>query len=148
MDLLNTSVVDVYLSYYGAYIDGEGHIGIKKLPPRSKGFSPDYTERVSVASVNELIIRSFNDIVVGHIYYHESKNKKHQGYWSWEVTNKRAREFLKIIIPYLKIKQLQAKIVLALGKNKESTNSRKLTPKDLELREGLYIILKRLHGNI
>lgn len=140
--------IDTYLSYYGAYIDGEGHIGIKKLhskKARERGFSPIYSERVSVASTNELIIRSFNDIVIGHIYCHKSKSGARE-YWSWEVTDKKAVTFLKIIEPYLKTKTLQAKVVLALTKLKEKNKRKKITPQDLKLREDLYKVLRRLHG--
>lgn len=141
-------ILDAYYTYYAAYIDGEGHIGIKKTyPNKSKGYSPSYTERVSVASTNEMIIRSFNDLVVGYISYHKPSKLSKRGYWSWEVTNHKARVFLGIIQPFLKLKSLQSKIVLVLGKNKEKIGKNKIPIKDLKLREDLYKILRVLHGN-
>lgn len=141
---IGDNILDAYYAYYGAFVDAEGHIGIKKVHCR-KQYSPTYSERVSVASTNRLIIQSFNDIVVGSIHIHKGSKLSNRKYWSWEVTDAKAREFLQIISPYLKIKNLQADIVLALGRNKEKNCRKKLSSKDLELRENLYILLKRLH---
>jgi len=139
--------MDLILAYYAGFVDGEGYIGIKKdCKDKKRGYSCIYSEKVSVACNSELIIRSFNDIVVGGIYKHKpSKLSKHP-YWSWEVSNEKARTFLKLIHPYLKIKKLEADLVLALGKNKERNKKRnRVTPKDLEIRDNLYTLIKTLH---
>jgi hypothetical protein len=134
------------LLYTAGFVDGEGYIGIKKdCKNKDKGFSPTYSERVSVAGVNKLSIESLNDLVRGSFSYHKPKNNKSRGYWMWEVTNNKARKFLRIIFPYLKVKQLDAKLVLALGKNKTKTNRKRISLEDLQLRENLYILLKTLH---
>lgn len=146
MNLEHNSIIGVWLAYYAAYIDGEGHIGIKKYDRwKDKGFSPTYSERVSVASTNKMIIESFNDIVKGHIYLHKGSKLSTRGYWSWEVTDRNACYFLKQIRPYLKVKGLQADILLALGRNKEKNKRKRISDKDLKLREDFYIITKLLH---
>lgn len=138
-----SSITDTYLTYYAAFIDGEGHIGIKKY--RDNRMScPMYSERVSVAGTCERIIRSFDDLIAGHIYYHKGSNLSNRGYWSWEVTDDKARRFLKMIRPYLRVKGLQADVVLALGKTKDGSR-RKVSPETLHLRESLYKVSKGLH---
>lgn len=137
----------VILSYYAGFVDGEGYIGIKKYDRhKKKGYSPTYSERVSVGGNSELIIRSFNDIVVGNICKHKpSKLSKHP-FYTWEVTDAKARQFLNLIYPYLKVKKTEAALVLALSKNKDKNNKRKRVPdEDIKLRENLYILIKTLH---
>lgn len=145
----NKTEKDVILSYYAGFIDGEGYIGIKKYIRKNKGsekFSPIYSEKVSVGGVNELSIKSFNDIMVGNIYYKKASNLTNQrGFWNWEVSDKKAREFLKMIYPYLRIKKLDADIVLALESIKDKNKRKRLSSKELELRENLYNLLKVLH---
>lgn len=130
------------LNYYAGFIDGEGHIGIKKESIRGRSKLATYTERVSVAGVSKLLIETFQLIWPGYFYYHKPGRNSRAGYWSWEVTGKKAREFLKIIRPYLLIKGFDADIVLALGKNKEKNNRRKIEFQDRQLREDLYQVLK------
>ena len=136
------------LSYYAGFIDGEGYIGIKKHhPPKSKekGFSPTYSERISVAGISEASIFAFNDLMLGCMHFHKPTKLSKRGYWSWEITDSKAREFLTMIYPYLRLKALDAALVLALGKNKKSNNRKRIKPIDLKLREDLYNLLKILH---
>lgn len=132
------------LAYFAGFVDGEGYIGIKKYI-RNKKYAPMYSERISVGGLCERAIKSFNDLVQGYIYYHKPNKKSPNGFWTWEVTEDNARRFLTMILPYLRIKQLEAKIVLALGKNKLKTQRKKIGESDIKLRESLYIITKMLH---
>jgi hypothetical protein len=62
-----------------------------------------------------------------------------------EVTDNKARVFLKMILPFLRLKRLDANLVLALGKNKLENKKQRISNKDLEYRENLYKLLKLLH---
>ncbi|KKR30745.1 MAG: hypothetical protein UT62_C0008G0020 [Parcubacteria group bacterium GW2011_GWC1_39_8] len=140
--------MDVILSYYAGFVDGEGYIGIKKYIRKDKGsekFSPSYSERVSIGGINELSIKAFNDLVIGNIHYKKPSKLNERGFWNWEVSENKARIFLKMILPYLKIKRLDAELVLALGKNKLKNKSKPVSKEDNELRESLYILLKKVH---
>lgn len=128
--------------YLAGFMDGEGHIGIKKEAPRGRAKLPTYTERVSVAGTNKQSIELFHHLWPGHLYYHKPGKNSKAGYWSWEVTGKKAREFLGDIKPYLRIKGLDAEVVLALGRNKAKTNGREISVEDRSLRNDLYKVLK------
>ena len=144
-NLINMMELENILSYYGGFLDGEGYIGIKKKKYKNNKFDPSYSERVSVAGINKLSICGFNDLMVGNILEHKPSKLGNVPCWSWEVTNNKAKNFLKMIRPYLKLKGLDADLVLALSKNKEKTNRRRVPKEDRDLRENLYIILKTLH---
>jgi hypothetical protein len=136
------SIIEKEYSYLGGFMDGEGHIGIKKEAPRGRAILPTYTERASVAGTNKLSIEVFNQYWPGHFYYHKPGKSSKAGCWSWEVTGKKARDFLEIIKPYLFVKRLDADIVLALGKNKAKTHGGKISNEDRKLRDDLYQVLK------
>lgn len=130
------------LQYYAGFIDGEAYIGIKKESLRGRSKNPGYSEKVSVAGTNEMVIKSFNELWPGTLHYHRPGKNSRSPYWSWELSNKKAREFLKLIRPYLRVKGLDADIVLALGREKEKTKSRFLTSGDISIRNDLYSVLK------
>jgi hypothetical protein len=135
------------LAYVAGFIDGEGYLGIKKYDRHpEKGFCPTYSERISVAGVNEQSIRDFNKIVPGHIYLHKPSKLSKRGYWSWEVTESKARIFLQKIYPYLKVKKPEAELIIKLSENKLKTKSAKISSDDRDLRERLYLSIKELHN--
>lgn len=140
---MSIDILERHYAYLAGFIDGEGHIGIKKYKRGNN--SPTYSERVSVGGICKLAIYSFNDYYPGYIYHHKPNDKSPNGFYSWEVTDNKAREFLLLVLPYLRIKKLEAQIVLALGKHKEQTKRQKLSETDLKFRDDLYRILKSLH---
>lgn len=138
---LCTEVNDL-LNYYAGFIDGEAYIGIKKTPIKGRAKSPSYSERISVAGVSKLSIQGLQELWPGSFQYHKPGKNSRQGYWSWELTDKKAREFLKIIHPYLKIKALDAAIVLALSRSKENNGRKEISTEINKLRDDLYTVLK------
>jgi len=134
------------LAYIAGFIDGEGYIGIKKYIRNStKTWCPMYSEKISVAGTCEPVIKSFDTIIKGYINFHKHSKLSKRGYWSWEVTENKARLFLQMIYPYLKVKKLEADILLLLGKNKKKTKSNTIKEEDRMLREKLYLQIKELH---
>lgn len=140
---MNTDL-ECILSYYAGFIDGEGYIGIKKYKGK-KGVNATYSERISVGSNNKNAVLGLNDMVQGHIYKHKPSKLSNNVFWSWELTDKKARDFIKTIRPYLRVKHLEASIVVALGNLKAKNGRKTLSKEDVKLREKLYLILKLLH---
>lgn len=135
------------LAYVAGFVDGEGYLGIKRYNryPDNPKYSPTYSERISVAGINEVAIRDFNKIVKGYMYFHKPSKLSNRGYWSWEVTENNARIFLEKIYPYLKVKKPEADVLLQLSAHKVETKSSRLTSKDREYRESLWLKVKEIH---
>lgn len=135
------------LAYIAGFVDGEGYIGIKKyIRNTDKKWCPMYSEKISVAGINEKSIRQFDDFVKGYIYFHKPSKLSNRGYWSWEVTENKARDFLKLIYSYLIIKKPEAEKIMLLSENKKKTNRAKISLEDTKLREKLYQQIKELHN--
>ena len=133
------------LAYLTGIIDGEGYIGIKRDKVKGRGINPIFYERISVAGTNKQMIDLFiNFFGCGNVYLHKHSKLSKQGYWSWETSNLKAVFVIKQIYPYLLVKKPEAKLVLALFKNKQKKYGT-LPKKIVEYREKLYQAIKTLH---
>ncbi len=135
------------LAYVAGFIDGEGYLGIKRYNryPDRPNYSPTHSERVSVAGINEVAIRDFNKIVPGYMYFHKPSKLSNRGYWSWEVTESKARIFIEKIYPYLKVKKPEADVLLQLSHHKLKTERRRLSEEDRDFRDSLWLKIKEIH---
>lgn len=123
--------------YLAGFVDGEGHIGIKKHTRFLRSKSECYYERISVANTNKEIIDIFKKEFGGYVYHHKPSKLSNNSYWSWEVTNKQARIMLEKIYPYLIVKKIEADVVMELTKSKEKKYSQ-VPDKVNEFREYLF----------
>jgi len=81
----------------------------------------------------------------GYVYFRKPSKLSKIGIWSWELTDNKAKIFLRLIKSYLKIKRIDVDLVLALSRLKEKNGRRAISKKELELRENLYLLTKRIH---
>ena len=101
---------NVSLEYLGGFFDGEGCIGAYRLPTGVR-------VRCAVANTVKDAVVVFLNRFGGKI--RERKYEKHPKWkklWMWETDFRDAESFLKEILPYLVVKQTQAKIALELLK--------------------------------
>ena len=142
------------ISYLAGLVDGEGYVGIKKSKHPKHCPSPTYHERIQIRMINEPAIKLFKDVFGGN-YYKETNKSKYGGkpLYCYQVSDLAAAKTLKILLPYLIIKERQAKLCLKLRKNKESKlakkrggpNSRKMSSKILSYRDSLWKQIKIIH---
>jgi len=155
-------------AYIAGIVDGEGSIGItrpmsfcSKKQTRGTGKRPDVVERnkkghekgaircpyvqVSVANTNEWLIHWLHFNFGGSIYCEQpGKNPlSKRACWRWNITNKKAAEFLKLVLPYLKIKQEQAELAILFQSNK--IPSKKVTDEQRAVEETQRLIM--VHHN-
>lgn len=133
------------LAYMAGLIDGEGYIGIKKDLIKGRAKNPAYYERMSIANLNKpMIDMFFNLFSCGNIQLHKPSKISKRGYWSWEITNRKATVVIQQLYPYLMVKKPEADLVLKLSKNKEKKYF--LLPEEIvKYRESLYQDIKTLH---
>jgi len=149
------------IAYLAGLVDGEGYVGIKKstygMRKRKDVYCPTYHERIQIRMVDEEAISLFKK-VFGGSYYRETENSKYskRPLYCYQVSDKKAAETLKILLPHLRIKRRQAKICLKLRRNKESVlarrrggpKGRRMPKKIVNYRNSLWKQIKQIHGNL
>ena len=113
------------LAYCAGTIDADGTIGVKRstygarvIGDRSQ---PSYSERICVKQVEKAAVSLLKETFGGTLYLAAPSAKNGRSLWAWQVTDKRAANCLKAILPYLRIKRAQAENCLALRSVKEES---------------------------
>ena len=99
------------LAYIAGFLDGEGCFS---LVPRKKGGKVNgYFVRVNVVNTNRAIIVWMREIFGGNLYMRKRQKKNHKVAWSLTLSEVQAGALLRRVLPYLRVKQQQAKLLLA-----------------------------------
>ena len=123
------------LAYTAGIVDGEGYIAIKKY-----GNKYGYRcSRVEVGNTNEWLINWLYFSFGGSKYEAKSTkaNPRARRYWKWYISSNEAVEFLKLIMPYIRIKRTQAELALSFQGNKPSRGKNSKNSKDIEKRKAV-----------
>ncbi len=121
------------LAYIAGIVDGEGTI--RAAPRRTEGNG--CRMEVSVTSTTEWLCRWLKFNFGGCLVKRKNYNPlRHKQSWDWILGANKAKEFLYLIYPYLRIKKAQAELVIALqeriDKRKYKKGRRRLTSIDVE----------------
>jgi hypothetical protein len=142
-------VIDtVKLAWAAGFTDGEGYIGLTRCLDKKRGYYT-YRVQIEVAQVHEAPIRllhsMFHGVGKGRHY-----TNTHRGYWTWRVFGQDALRVISLLLPYLVVKQAQARLVLEYGfttRVKSTKGTWKSVPVDLrEKRAALWAALCELNG--
>ena len=147
MEYCDYESVDVCdLIYAAAAIDCEGCIGIY-TPRQSNGNSNYFHIRVNVANTDSVLTNWMLETFGGSIASTHKGDKHKKTVYYWYVGAQQACDFLRCVLPYLKLKWEQAEIVLKLGKRMNTENNQPLSEEELEvrrtLREAIGILNKK-----
>jgi hypothetical protein len=131
-------------------IMGEGWIGMKKAKAGGRSISPVYSVAMTITNTNSKLISWCIENFGGNFYKNRSGNEKHKDAYTWQIQNNKLYPLLKKVLPYLVIKDEQAKIVLNYLEHKlidPSTSGRgnRLSDRELSFREYNYSSLKKLN---
>lgn len=113
------------IAYIAGFLDGDGCISIpvSKIPT-----NPHHYLRITIVSINKLIIYWLQDNFGGFVYIRKP-------YFDWKIDGRSAANILRRALPHLQIKSKQAKLALQFRKEKEQNHWRRLTVKTLQRRE-------------
>lgn len=108
------------LAYAAGIIDGEGTIGITELMPnnraRSNGTrvrkSPQHRIYVAVTMTDASVPMWLHATFGGNIQSLAPRQSQHKPTVRWSMSSKRAAEFCSLVMPYLKVKRLQAELAV------------------------------------
>ena len=133
------------LAYVAGIIDGEGCITITK---DKRPTYPGFQLRIQVNMANEWLpawLRfsfggSLREIVV-------KENQQRQ--WAWIIQSNSAMQFLKLVLPYLKIKRSQAELCMEMQRAKDTRRKggkwRARTSIEREAEEIAYNQIRGMH---
>jgi len=94
------------LAYAAGLIDGEGSITICRA---GKGY---HNVRVSICMSDGIAVPWLHRTFDGNFYEQRTAKQPDRIYRRWEVYNKKAEVFLRLILPWLRVKRPQAELAL------------------------------------
>ena len=100
------------LAYIAGLFDGEGNIGIVKRRHLAGRTVPTYHLVARVGMVDEIIPRWLQMAFGGYIHHRKRLDPKHRDVYTWSVGYNTATDFLKTILPFLKLKRPQAELAI------------------------------------
>lgn len=138
------------LAYIAGIVDGEGYVGIGRNNRTGRPNQvPQYMEVVSIGMNNPKPIKFI------YRFFGGCFKRDTRGLYRVRLNNKLAHELLRQIRPFLKVKDVECKILFKLRKSIESPNTKirsKISPRARILkkevtnyRKSLFEEVKRLH---
>ncbi len=138
--------MDLDIRYVAGLFDGEGWITICVMPITSMGSGHRYTDKyvryqmfVGLGMNYHPLIAKICDQFGGAVHRNDSAHKKSANNricYSWRLSSNKAAEFLKQILPYLQVKDEEAKLAIEFQAHmREHTSDFKYRP---HLRPQLY----------
>lgn len=115
------------LAYCAGVIDSDGSIGVKRNTYAMRRIKdcaqPTFSERVCVKQVERGAVDLLKSLFGGYLGVTKATASQGRPLWTWQVTDKRAAECLRAVLPYLRIKRNQAENCLRLREVKEASKS-------------------------
>ena len=133
------------LAYVAGIVDGEGCIDIvSRNRPGHK--SPDSTLRVTVVSTDQWLCQMLRFGFSGAVRERKVDKSRQMRQWDWRIERGKARDFLKLILPYLHLKKPQAELGIKFQEAKgRSTHG--LTDNERAVEEAQKILLQTMKRN-
>lgn len=102
-------MTETELAYIAGFFDGEGSINIRR---RKRSGRTNYSLSISMTQTNELVLCEMADILeVGSVRKMKTHKSKKDA-WRWDAGNGAAYKVLLKILPYLRVKNLEAEHAL------------------------------------
>lgn len=133
-------------AYVAGIVDGEGSIGIARSKTQEMIGGIRYEMYVTVSNTNEWVIQWLKFNFGGSVSYVKSRAVNQKPFWCWRIQTRQAASFLRLVIPYLRIKQYHAQLALQFqdAKRKRQQWIPK-TKEERELEETQYYRIKQLN---
>src|SRR3990167_3559029 len=102
---------EIKLAYTAGFLDGEGCIRISKRNPRN-GRRISYNLSVVIYQKDGEIMDWLYGNFGGMVYLKNKGDKSDNWIYEWRVTEVKAYQFLKTLLPFLKYKKKQAELAI------------------------------------
>ena len=108
-------------AYLAGLVDGEGYIGIKKSKPPKGCVSPSYSARIQIRMVDEPAIAFLSDSFSLNYYKEKPSAVNGRPLFCFQASNHLAAFILYTLYPYLRVKVVNAQVVLQLHELKQDS---------------------------
>ena len=131
-------------SYIAGLVDGEGCIGVYKRNYYKENWSPRYSAYVAITNTNYAVLDWVQSLYGGSLSKKKRYYKIHKQGYVLQIRDSELKVFLKDILPYLRIKERQAKLVIKFWehikffKGDYGRLAQKLTKEELKKRDKYY----------
>jgi hypothetical protein len=145
---MDTKISEAEIAYFAGIIDGEGTITISRAARKdTKHKLPAYIPHMKVCNTDKALIDWIQKTFGGCLNNVRQSNDKWSTlyYLRWNCT--KARTVLEMLLPYLRVKRLQALLVLEFVKRMNEDNYRGiiLPPEEHQIRALLHSLVSRLN---
>ncbi len=110
------------LAYLAGVIDSDGWFSIKKSNNRARrhgdAVNYSYHPRVGIKQVRNEAVELAHSLFGGYVYEQRPTAKNGQVLVAWQVSDLQAETVVRAVLPFLRIKGRQAKLLLELRKAK------------------------------
>jgi hypothetical protein len=131
------------LAYMAGFLDGEGclYLGHRKAGRRRQCFPCTIT----ISQTEDKTLRWMQGFFGGKVYPVKSSGNGDKQVWTWSIYGTEGDTFLRLVLPYLRLKKPQAEIYLKMRRyiNANSMGKR-LLPAELQERIKLVVSMKQL----
>jgi len=124
------------LAYAACLIDSEGSIVIRKTKPKKNHWAAYYTLMISICNTHHGVLIDMKKMFGGSICRYDRPDIN--GYYKWQCYSLQAENCLKKLLPYFRIKKLQAELGLLFRKTKNYNKGRK------RVNESLYLFREQV----
>lgn len=138
---------NVDLAYCAGLFDGEGCININRHKPQTGKRSVQHTLRCHMGLSSENPVLHFVKSFGGSIKYRaiHLKNPKWKDQWVWTIESNQARDWLRIILPFLKMKREEALVAIEFQELRGGQRRGKVVGAlEIAKRDWYYLKLKEL----
>jgi hypothetical protein len=129
----------ISIEYLAGFFDGEGHIGVITTTKDC------YKLHMTLTNTNELILQSIKAEYGGRLYRIKRNKLRCKDSFSLVWSGTEAKEIIRLIIPYSKVKlsQLNLALQFPIGTNIKGMKTGKLHDKTIQIQ--IYSRLKQLN---
>jgi len=131
------------LAYMAGLYDGEGYIGIV-TGKRKHRPTDDYRLYCKLGMCNPYLPQLFQSHFGGLLTTHKLENRRRV--WVWQIVNEPAAQFLKALLPYLRLKKNEAELGIEFRSRYKRAHSgrSKLPDSELAIREAQKTLMASL----
>lgn len=137
--------LELHLAYFAGIFDGEGWVSITRTRPYGRHVTPRYSLYIGVANTYLPVLEAMKLLFGGSLGKTAKVNLQ---CYAWRLTSHNAVRFLEALLPYLRIKRMQAEIgieymsVVSDGRGRFT----RLTDEELAVREVFRLRLASSRG--
>lgn len=136
-------LTEVEKAYLAGFFDGEGCVSLRTMFDKKKSKTPSYQVEVVISQNDLATLQELQQLAgIGNVYAGYGKRTCS----SWRITHIQSREFLSVLLPYLRNKKKEAELAIEFI-NKFNRATRSIHPEDrTDEKEWYRLELHRLKG--